>query len=129
MGSGKSTAGNKKSIIKKPWGYEDHVLIQDGFCVKRLVLRKGKMSSFHKHKNKSEVFFIRRGEARVRFKIGSRTYKKGQFLYLAKGTLHQIINVGKSALEIVEFSYPYSSKDVFRIEDPWAKLRKQKKLA
>ncbi|HIJ99040.1 TPA: cupin domain-containing protein [archaeon] len=129
MGSRKSKRSDKKVIIKKPWGFEDHVLIKDGFCVKRLVFWKGRMSSFHKHKKKGEVFFIRRGMVRVRFKIGARIYKKGQFLYLPKGTLHQIINVGKSTLEIIEFSYPYVSKDVFRFEDPWAKLRKQKKLA
>jgi len=129
MGSKKSKGSNKKITVKKPWGYEDHVLIKDGFCVKRLVFWKGRMSSFHKHKSKSEVFFIRRGETRIKFKKGFKTYTKGQFLYLPKGTLHQIINIGKSTLEIIEFSYPYVSKDVFRIEDPWAKLRKQKKLA
>lgn len=119
----------KSVVIRKPWGYEDHVLIKDGFCVKRLVLNKGKMSSFHLHNMKSEIFFIRRGSATIRFKNSAQVYKKGQFLYLPKGTLHQIINIGKSPLEIVEFSYPYSSADVIRKEDPWEKLRKQKKLA
>lgn len=119
MGNESSEESSIKRI-DKPWGYEELLLEKDGFGFKRLVLKPDVVSSFHFHNEKNEIFYIDKGQTKIRFEDGSeKDYKQGEFLYLPKGTKHQIINTGVENLEILEFGYPYKTEDVVRVEDPW----------
>lgn len=111
--------------IEKPWGYEELLFEGDGFGFKRLVFYPEKTSSYHYHKEKNEIFYIEKGSVNLRFENSEKNLKQGEFVYLKKGTKHQIKNTGTENLEILEFGYPYSTKDVIRVEDPWKGIRKE----
>ena len=113
---------NTENLVKKtdkPWGYEELLLDKDSFGFKRLVLFSGKMSSYHYHNNKNEIFYVDAGSARIRLENEEKTLLKGEYLYLPKGTVHQILNDQQENLVILEFGHPQDDTDVVRVEDPW----------
>jgi len=57
-----------KKHTEKPWGFEDLLLDVDGYGFKRLVIRPGKMSSYHYHNAKNEIFYVSKGQAKIRLK-------------------------------------------------------------
>lgn len=112
------------NIIEKPWGYEELLLSENGYGFKKIVINRKKFSSYHMHDEKSEIFYILKGSAKIRFENSEKFLKKNEFIFIPKATLHQIINNSPlKILEILEFGYPYESADVIRIEDPWAAKR------
>lgn len=46
--------------VDKEWGYEE-IIANDGFCFKRLHLKRGYRCSLHHHKIKDELFYIESG--------------------------------------------------------------------
>lgn len=55
-------------IVPKGWGREVWIANGDLYCGKILEIRKGKRSSLHYHKLKTESFYLRSGRLKLRIK-------------------------------------------------------------
>ena len=108
-----------KKHTPKPWGHEDLLLDVDNYGFKRLIIKPGKMSSYHYHNAKNEIFYVAHGQATIRLKEGEKILNPGDWLYLPNNTVHQINSTGTEDLEILEFGHPQDDLDVIRVEDPW----------
>src|SRR5260370_8961170 len=63
-----SRAREPVRIVPKGWGREVWIANGDLYCGKILEIRKGKRSSLHYHKLKTESFYLRSGRLKLRIK-------------------------------------------------------------
>ena len=54
-------------FVPKGWGYEKWIVNKEEYCGKILWFAKGKKCSWHYHKLKDEVFYIRKGKLLVAY--------------------------------------------------------------
>ena len=52
-------------IVKKPWGKEELLEINDNYVVKRLTMNKGHQCSLQYHEKKHETLFMQEGEMKL----------------------------------------------------------------
>lgn len=68
-------------VVHKDWGEEHWIVNNEKYCGKKMLIKQGFYSSYHKHKIKEETFYILDGELEV--------IHEGKYLKLGKGeTLH-----------------------------------------
>ena len=74
---------------KKEWG-EEQWIVNKEYCGKKLVLRKNRRCSLHKHEKKDEVFYLLSGL--VRMEIGGEvfTLRPGDFVHIPAGVFHRL---------------------------------------
>jgi mannose-1-phosphate guanylyltransferase len=110
-------------ITKKPWGLEEIIwLAGDGSLgIKKLLINPNFKTSYHYHIAKKEFFYVRKGEVRVKLGNLEKRLEAGDGLYIPNGKVHQITNVGRSELVIVEFAVNPNDTDVVRIQDPYGR--------
>ncbi|MBV8137940.1 MAG: cupin domain-containing protein [Deltaproteobacteria bacterium] len=107
-------------IEPKGWGREVWIANNAKYCGKILEIRKGKRCSFHFHKLKSESFYLRRGQLRIRLKesIDAETIREfdlheGECMDIPPGLVHQMQAIEDS--ELFEFSTQHFESDSYRI--------------
>lgn len=129
-----------KSNIKevtKTWGSETWIINvnEEGknYCGKILNLKKGYQGSYHAHKIKDEVFYIRSGLLKMKVEGNVFFMKHGEGVRLKPNTYHQF--TGMEDTEIIEASTFHSDKDVYRKSeskmldrDPWEELFDKKSI-
>lgn len=112
-------------IIEKPWGEECIYSYNKFYCCKKILIKKGHVTSLQYHNEKTETSYIHEGRARVWLKRkGEKEFTifedvgPGFFVYLTPGDIHRI-----EALEditLFEASTP-ETWDVVRLEDSYAR--------
>ena len=98
--------------VKKEWGSEIWMANNELYCGKKLILKKGKRVSLHKHRNKDETFYIENG--RLLMELGGKTFvmAKGDVVRIKPGVLHRYTGLQDSL--IIEVSTHHDDKDTFR---------------
>lgn len=110
-------------LIKKPWGSEEILEINDHYMVKRLIMRQGHQCSLQRHRDKHETFVVISGEMKFvcEDKNGDMTavlLHGGDSRAILPGTVHRMIAV--SDIIYIEASTPHPD-DVIRLEDDYAR--------
>ena len=111
-------------VVKKPWGEENIVSYNSHYCLKKISINKGYVTSLQYHEEKRETTVIHSGRAKVWLKrVGEKDYSvfevnSGYVLDLMVGDVHRI-----EALEDIVM-YEASSPeiwDVVRLEDSYGR--------
>ncbi len=126
-------------IVKKKWGREEWIVnsVNPPYCGKRLFVTKGYRVSFHKHKDKDEVFYL--SDGRVLMTTDGRIERTtaikhenafdtfdveqldgeqqwmmevGDSTHIYPGTYHSF--AGFEGAEIYEFSSHHDNNDTYR---------------
>lgn len=99
--------------VKKEWG-EEQWIVNKEYCGKKLILRKNRRCSLHKHKEKDEVFYLLMGS--VRMEVGDDVFlmRPGDFVHIPAGVYHRFTGLLES--EIMEFSTNHQEDDSYRKE-------------
>lgn len=110
---------NDPKIVKKPWGKEVWLELNESYCYKRIYINAGYKTSFQYHKKKRETNYIISGEAEVWLEndkgfIEKFKYTEGDFFNVMPPKKHRVIAVTDIILQ--EVSTP-EVDDVMRIED------------
>ena len=110
---------NEPKIIKKPWGKEIWLELNDRYCYKRIYINAGTRTSFQYHQKKKETNYIISGEAEVWLENDKGFIEKfkcseGDFFNVIPPKKHRVIAVTDIILQ--EVSTP-EVDDVIRIED------------
>lgn len=105
--------------VKKPWGKEIWLELNDRYCYKRIYINKGTRTSFQYHQKKYETNYIIEGEAEVWLEndngeIVKKRMKKDEYFTIAPPRKHRVIAITDVVLQ--EVSTP-EVDDVIRIED------------
>lgn len=115
-----SRARQPVRIVPKGWGREVWIANGSLYCGKILEIRKGKRSSLHYHKLKTESFYLRAGRLKVRVKESPESTVVEEFELVAgecmdvpAGLVHQMEALEDA--ELYEFSTQHFDTDSHRL--------------
>ncbi len=117
------SADKYPKIVKKPWGKEIWLELNEKYCYKRIYINAGAQTSFQYHEKKLETGYIIEGEAEVWIEndldeIEKKIMKKDDFFTIKPPRKHRVIALTDLILQ--EVSTP-EVDDVIRIEDDFAR--------
>lgn len=107
--------------IKKPWGKEEIIEINDRYMMKKLTMWKGHRCSLQYHKVKCETIYVLSGQLRIYYgpsleKLESKIYTPGETITLNPGVVHRMEGIEDSVY--LEASTP-EMNDVVRLVDDY----------
>jgi mannose-6-phosphate isomerase-like protein (cupin superfamily) len=108
-------------VIKKPWGYEEVIEINDKYMVKKLTMWAGHRCSLQYHKIKKETIYVLSGVLKIvqgtsQDALEGQLYRAGDTITIPPGLIHRMEGV-EDALYL-EASTP-EMDDVVRLVDDY----------
>ena len=89
-------------ISYRPWGMYEVLNSEPNYKVKKLTIFPGETIYAHKHAYRSEHWSIVEGKARVSIDGTTRDYEEKESIDVAVGVSHQVSNVTRENLIIIE---------------------------
>jgi mannose-1-phosphate guanylyltransferase len=109
------------TIVHRPWGSFETLIEDNGYKVKKIVVKPGKRLSLQKHFHRNEHWIVVSGTAEV--EVGDRKFilRPNESTYIKMGEKHRLSNPGKIPLVIIEVQVgEYTGEDdIVRIEDDY----------
>ena len=108
-------------FIKKPWGSEEVLEINDRYMVKKLTMLKGHRCSLQFHNHKKETIYVLTGLLRIytgpsKDELSERIYGPNETITLEPGLVHRMEGVEDCVY--LEASTP-EMDDVVRVSDDY----------
>ncbi len=109
--------------VFRPWGSYDSIDADDGFQVKRLIIKPGAVLSLQKHAQRSEHWICVRGVARVTRNDEVFDLNPNESTYIEIGDVHRIANPGDEEVHIIEVQCGdyLGEDDIVRLEDDYGR--------
>ena len=112
------------SIVHRPWGTYETLIDDNGYKIKRIVVRPGKRLSLQKHFHRNEHWIVVSGTAEVQ--VGQKVYlvRQNESTYIKMGEVHRLSNPGKIPVVLIEAQVgEYTDEDdIVRIEDDFKRI-------
>lgn len=110
-------------FVKRFWGGYISIENKNGYQVKRLTVKPGKRISLQKHLHRSEHWVVIGGVARVTLDDEEIVLRKGESTFVGVEVVHQMSNIGKMDLEIIEVQLGeyLGEDDIERFEDDFGR--------
>jgi len=108
------------SLVARPWGTYEVILVGERFQVKRLTVEPGLGISLQKHWHRSEHWVVVSGTAEVTVDDHTQLVTENQSIYISLGSVHRLTNPGKIPLVVIEVqsgSY-LGEDDIIRVDLP-----------
>ena len=114
------------STVSRPWGWYKNIEGDDynGFKVKLIAVFPGKRLSLQSHKYRSEHWVITKGCAKVRVDDKEIILEANQHVFIPKGALHRIENIGTELLQFTETQIGeyLGEDDIIRYDDDFGRV-------
>ena len=109
---------------ERPWGYYLVLHEEDGHKVKQFVVKPGARLSLQRHRRRSELWQIVRGEAEVTRGKEIVRLLPGGSIHIPLGELHRVKSVGKENLVVIEVQMGdyLGEDDIERLEDDYERV-------
>jgi mannose-6-phosphate isomerase-like protein (cupin superfamily) len=116
-------AGQGKTFVKKPWGWENRFAITEKYLGKVIHINPGEMLSLQYHEHKDETIYIVKGSMDLQLEAGDGSMQTlrltpGMSRRILPGRKHRMIGV--EDCEFFEVSSP-EIDDVVRLEDKYGR--------
>ena len=112
---------NSHIKVHRPWGTFETLIEDDGYKIKRIVVKPGKRLSLQKHFHRNEHWIVVSGTAEVQ--VGDKTYlvRPNESTYIKMGEVHRLSNPGKIPVVLIEAQVgEYTGEDdIVRIDDDY----------
>jgi mannose-1-phosphate guanylyltransferase/mannose-6-phosphate isomerase len=105
--------------VFRPWGSYDSLESEDGFQVKRLVIRPGGVISLQRHARRSEHWVVVKGRAQVTRNDEVFVLGVNEATHIAIGDIHRIANPFDEPVHVIEVQCGdyLGEDDIERLED------------
>ena len=108
-------------IIKKPWGQEEVIEINDKYMVKKLTMNSGQRCSLQYHDFKLETIYVLEGKLKIYFgveaeKLSSKIFLRGESITIKPKIIHRMEAIEDCVY--LESSTP-EINDVTRLSDDY----------
>ncbi len=114
------------TLAHRPWGTYETLIDENGYKIKRIVVKPGKRLSLQKHFHRNEHWIVVSGTATVT--VGNKTYlvRPNESTYIKMGEIHRLANEGKIPVILIEAQVGEYTKedDIVRIEDDYQNFLK-----
>ncbi len=109
--------------VFRPWGSYDSLENQEGFQVKRLVVKPGAILSLQKHAHRAEHWVVVQGKARITKNEEEFDLGVNESTYIAIGDVHRIANPFDADAHIIEVQCGdyLGEDDIVRLEDNYGR--------
>ena len=109
--------------VFRPWGSYDSLENEDGFQVKRLIVKPGAVLSLQKHAHRAEHWVVVRGKARITKNDEVFDLGVNESTYIAIGDVHRIANPFDEDVHIIEVQCGdyLGEDDIVRLEDKYGR--------
>lgn len=111
-------------LVYRPWGSFESITQGPGYQVKRLILTPGQAISLQRHQHRCEHWVVVAGVAEIRIGDEINTYQTNESVYIKKGDMHQLKNVGDKPLIVIEVQTGdyLGEDDIERFEDRYGRV-------
>jgi mannose-1-phosphate guanylyltransferase len=113
------TTLNIHSVAHRPWGTYEVLVDDNGYKIKRIIVKPQKRLSLQKHFHRNEHWIVVSGTAKVT--VGEETYllRPNESTYIKMGEVHRLENPGKIPVIMIEAQVgEYTNEDdIIRLED------------
>jgi len=108
----------------RPWGSYTVLEEDDGYKIKRIVVKPGKRLSLQKHYHRNEHWIVLSGCATVTVNDEVSTVNPNESTYIKAGDVHRLENQGRLPLIIIEVQVgEYTGEDdIVRLEDDYKRI-------
>jgi len=110
--------------VHRPWGTFETLIDDNGYRIKRIIVKPGKRLSLQKHFHRSEHWIVVSGTAEVQ--VGDETYlvRQNESTYIKMGEIHRLSNPGKIPVVLIEAQVgEYTGEDdIVRVDDDYNRL-------
>jgi len=107
------------TIVHRPWGTYEALINDNGYKIKRIIVKPGKRLSLQKHFHRSEHWIVVSGTAEVQ--VGEKIYlvRPNESTYIKMAEVHRLNNPGKIPVVLIEAQVgEYTGEDdIVRLED------------
>ena len=109
--------------VDRPWGYYLVLHEENGHKVKQFVVKPGCRLSLQRHRRRSELWQVVRGEAEVTRGKEIVRLPPGGSIHIPLGSLHRVESVGKENLVVIEVQMGdyLGEDDIERFEDDYGR--------
>ena len=113
----------REARVERPWGYYQTLDRDDGYQVKRIVVKPGCRLSLQKHRLRSEHWVVVQGTANVTCDDEVRRLGRNESVFIPKGAAHRLENVGPDILHLIEVQCGeyLGEDDIVRLEDDYGR--------
>jgi len=105
--------------VHRPWGTYETLIDDNGYKIKRIVVKPGKRLSLQKHFHRNEHWIVVSGTAKVT--VGKEEYlvRPNESTYIKMGEEHRLENPGKIPVVLIEAQVgQYTGEDdIIRLQD------------
>jgi mannose-1-phosphate guanylyltransferase/mannose-6-phosphate isomerase len=110
--------------VFRPWGSYDSIDADDGFQVKRLIVKPGAVLSLQKHAQRAEHWTVVRGKARITLDERVFDLCVNESTYIPIGAVHRIANPFDEPVHIIEVQCGdyLGEDDIVRLEDNYGRV-------
>lgn len=106
----------------RPWGRWEEYLNEEGYRVKRIIVKPGKRLSLQKHEHRAEHWAIAKGQALFTLNEDVKQLTAGDAVFIAIGDVHRVENNGTEDVIIIETQLGLCLEDdIIRLEDDWGR--------
>ena len=110
--------------VHRPWGTYETLIDDNGYKIKRIVVKPGKRLSLQKHFHRNEHWIVVSGTAKVT--VGKEEYlvRPNESTYIKMGEEHRLENPGKIPVVLIEAQVgEYTGEDdIIRLQDDFERI-------
>ena len=109
--------------VFRPWGSYDSLDAEEGFQVKRLIVKPGAVLSLQKHAQRAEHWTVVKGKARITLDDREFDLTVNESTYIPIGAVHRIANPFDEAVHVIEVQCGdyLGEDDIVRLEDNYGR--------
>jgi len=112
------------TIVHRPWGTFETLIDDNGYKIKRIIVKPGKRLSLQKHFHRSEHWVVVSGTATVTVGDEKKLVRPNESTYIKIGEVHRLENEGKIPVVLIEAQVgEYTGEDdIVRLQDEYNRI-------
>ncbi|HYP05010.1 MAG: mannose-1-phosphate guanylyltransferase/mannose-6-phosphate isomerase [Pseudomonadota bacterium] len=110
--------------VRRPWGSYESLRVGESFQVKHIIVDVAGRLSLQYHHHRSEHWTVVSGTARVTVGENVSVMTANQSVYIPKGDVHRLENIGDEELHLIEVQCGtyLGEDDIVRLEDQYDRI-------
>ena len=113
-----------KVVVKKPWGYEYLIFVNESIAVWILYVKCDAQTSMHCHPAKKTSLVVLEGKVNCSTITNSLDRSAGEGLLIDEGVFHQTAAISECGAFVMEIETPVNKRDLARLMDKYGRTGK-----